>query len=337
MKKTVTLGMSGGVDSAAAAILLTEKGYETIALYFDVLKEENSDAKLRARKVADALGLSFISRNVSAEFEEGIINPFCSEYKFGRTPIPCVFCNPMIKFRTLAETDSDLIATGHYARIKESGGRFYVAKAANSAKDQSYMLARLPQEILCRTVFPLGEIESKDEVRKLVADKGLSISSEKDSQDICFINGSYKDFLRDRGVESIKGNFVSPDGRVYGPNEGIANYTVGQRKGIGIALGMPAFVSEIRPDSGDVVLTSDEKDLYKSEVSIDNLLVNGRLEDKKYQVKLRYAAKPAECKVLQNGDSAMLYFDEAQRAPTPGQAAVIYDGDIVIASGIIYN
>ena len=334
---SVVLGMSGGVDSAAAAIILRDKGYDTIALYFDVLNEENTDAKLRAENTAKSLGITFITKNVSSEFEKNIIEPFCLQYTHGRTPIPCVFCNPLIKFKTLADSNSDYIATGHYARIKEIDGRFYVSKAANTSKDQSYMLARLPQEILCRTIFPLGEFDSKEDVRKLVAEKGLAISSEKDSQDICFIKGSYKEFLKERGVKSAKGNFISPEGKILGQNDGIANYTVGQRKGIGIALGIPAFVSEIRSETGDVVLTSNESDLYKSEVSVENLMVNGKLDDKNYQVKLRYAAKACDCRIIQKNDTAKLYFEDAQRAPTPGQAAVIYDGDIVIASGIIYN
>jgi len=336
---SVTLGMSGGVDSAAAAILLKEKGYDVIALYFDVLKDQDNAALDRAQNAAVQLGIKFTTKNVATEFEDKIINPFCNEYCNGRTPIPCVFCNPEIKFRTLAQLGTEYIATGHYARIKEIDGQFFVQKAANEKKDQSYMLARLPQEILCKTIFPLGVIASKDEVRSIAADRGLSLSSEHDSQDICFIKGSYKDFLSERGISSKKGNFVSQDGTIYGPNEGVANYTVGQRKGIGIALGVPAFVSEINSDNGNVVLTSNEQDLFKSEVRIDNLMLHKALEDKKYQVKLRYAAKPAECTISlnSNNDSAVLYFTEGQRAPTPGQAAVIYEGDIVIGCGIIYN
>ena len=335
--KTVTLGMSGGVDSAAAAIMLKEKGYDVIALYFDVLKESNQEARQRAESTAKALGISFVSKNVSTEFEDKIIHPFCMEYSMGRTPIPCIFCNPMIKFKTLANLGTDFLATGHYAKIKEIDGVFYAAKADNRKKDQSYMLARLPQEILKKCVFPLGDIESKEAVRKFVADRGLSISSIQDSQDICFIKGSYKDFLNSRKITSPKGNFISPDGKIYGPNEGIANYTVGQRKGIGIALGTPAFVSSINSGTGDVILTDNEKDLFKTEVKIDNLMLNRSPVDKLYQVKLRYAAKPADCKIILKGDSAVLYFNDAQRAPTPGQAAVIYDDDIVIGSGIIYN
>lgn len=339
----VALGMSGGVDSCAAAILLKEKGFDIKALYFDVIKDNDSSSRRRAEAAAKALDIEFIYRDCSDEFEEKIISYFCNEYKCGRTPSPCVFCNPLIKFKLLAELETDYIATGHYAGIAEKSGVYYVRKAADRLKDQSYMLARLPRDILSKTIFPLADISSKEETRRIVGELKLEAAESKDSQDICFISGSYKDFLACRGISSVKGNFIDKNGRILGPNTGVANYTLGQRKGLGIALGEPAFVCSLNSVSGDICLTTQEKDLFRTEVLIRDIMLTDPdllLYKNQYGLscKLRYAAKAADCSISMISDSrALLTFTDPQRAPTPGQLAVIYKDDIVIGSGIIYN
>lgn len=334
---SVVLGMSGGVDSCAAAIILKEKGYDVVALYFDVLPNGNPEGLLRAKTAAKSLGLDFVYKDISKEFNERIIKYFCSEYCKGNTPTPCVFCNPLIKFNVLSSLDTDYIASGHYADIVFENGTYFVKIAANEEKDQSYMLARLPQDILQKTIFPLAEIKNKDETRNFVSKYNIEIAGTKDSQDICFVNGSYKDFLRERSIDSLKGNFINEDGKILGPHKGIANYTIGQRKGLGIALGEPAFIKSIDSVTGDIVLSTDESCLMSKEVYITNLLLNAKIDNSDYFVKLRYAAKPAKCKIRVAGDEAKLIFEDSQRAPTPGQAAVIYRNNLVIGSGIIYN
>ncbi len=331
--------MSGGVDSCACAILLKEKGYEVTALYFDTTKNEGAGKK-RAEFAAQKLGINFIYKNLTEEFEEKIIQPFINEYKIGRTPIPCIFCNPLIKWAVLKqvadEIGAEYLATGHYARIEEKDGIYYVKKAFNERKDQSYMLARLGQDILSRAIFPLGEIESKEQTREIVSSLDLEFSKEKESQDICFIENNYVDFLADRNVTTIQGNYLDSEGKVLAPTEkGIHCFTIGQRKGLGIALGAPAYVTKINSDTGDITLSTNEADLFKDNVLIDNIVWNGARADGEFTVKLRYAAKPAKATITNRGKYAILSFDEPQRAPTPGQAAVIYFNDFVVGCGII--
>ncbi len=335
--ESVALGMSGGVDSCAAAIILKEKGYDVVALYFDVLPDGNPEGLLRAKNAANSLGLNFVYKDISKEFNDKIIRYFCNEYCSGRTPAPCVFCNPLIKFKVLFDLGTDYIATGHYAGIAYQNGVCFIKRAANEKKDQSYMLARLPQDILKKTIFPLAEIKTKEEVRSLVSKYSIEIAGTGDSQDICFVNASYKDFLKERGITSLKGSFISDTGKVLGQHNGIANYTIGQRKGLGIALGEPAFIKSIDSVTGDIILSTDESCLMKKDVYIKSLLLNLETDASDYFVKLRYAARPAKCKIEKTQEGAILIFDVPQRAPTPGQAAVIYKNNLVIGSGIIYN
>jgi len=336
----VVLGLSGGVDSAASAIILKSKGYEVIALYFDVTKEGDIDVKNRAKLLSEKLGIEFVYKNVAEDFEDKIIKYFCNEYQIGRTPIPCIFCNPLIKWAVLKayadEIGAEYIASGHYARIVEKSSLFYVQKAVNEAKDQSYMLARLDQKILSKMILPLGEIESKDLVRNIVADLDYDFSIQKDSQDICFIPTNYLEFLENRGIKTKEGNFIYKSGEVIAPtSKGFSSFTIGQRKGLGIALGMPCYVTDINPDNGDITVSTNEQDLFKEQVLIDQITWVGERLDGIYSCKLRYAAKPAKCMVNQRGKYIILDFEEAQRGPTAGQAAVIYDNDIVVGSGII--
>lgn len=335
----VVLGLSGGVDSVASAILLKQKGYEVVALYFDVVKGKD-DERERAKKAAAMLNIPFVYKDLSKEFNAKIIQDFCTKYQNGRTPNPCIYCNPYIKWKVLKDTADEIgakyLASGHYARIKEVDGIYYVQIAVNLAKDQSYMLSRLGQDILSRVIFPLGEIGDKELTRKIVQDLDLQISQGKDSQDICFISTNYVDYLEMVGIQSKQARFIGTDKKLIAQSDKPVHcFTIGQRKGLGIALGEPCFVTKIDSETGDVTLSTNEDDLMKEQVLINNVFKTGSLEDGKYTVKLRYAAQPAACEVINRGKYIMLSFDEPQRAPTPGQAAVIYSDDMVVGCGII--
>lgn len=362
-RQKVVLGFSGGVDSTAAAVILKNKGFEVIGLYFDVLPEGDSETGSMAKKTAEMIGISLRTCNVSKDFEKLVIGPFLDLYGRGYTPIPCVMCNPAVKFAVLKKTADELgayyIATGHYARItteaytepqlsSEAGGignsevkcRYAVQKAVNLAKDQSYMLHRLPQEVLSRLLLPIGSFGSKDEIRAICSGLKLPNSQKKDSQDICFIKGcTTQEYLACHGVTGKMGNFVKTDGSVIKNHSGTANYTIGQRKGLGVALGSPAFVRSIDPQTGDIVLCSDVE-LYSNRLKAEDCYwqLDPPALGKTYTCKARYTAKEAPCRIikLQDGGKTMeLEFDEAQRAITPGQAAVIYDGNIVVGGGYI--
>lgn len=348
-KNKIVLGLSGGVDSTAAALLLQEKGYEVVGLYFDIKPEccgcKGADGTMsgreRAEKAAHQLGIEFIYKNVADVFDEIVIGNFCSEYASGRTPNPCIVCNPMVKFKILLDTADEAgayhIATGHYADTyhDEESDLWYIKRAANEKKDQSYMLYRLGQEAISRLILPLNEIDDKEKVRELAREKALINAEAKDSQEICFIDptDNYKDFLRRRGITAEKGDFVDPEGNVLGEHQGILNYTIGQRKGLGIALGKPAFVTRIDGEKNHVVL-GDNADLFNTEViSSGNVLIK---EVTNVTAKIRYAAKPAEAtlRVLDDG-RILTTFKEPQRAATPGQSIVFYNGDLVIGGGFI--
>ena len=351
-KNKVVLGLSGGVDSTTAALLLKEQGLEVIGFYFDVLGGNREGAEAAA-DLAKQLDIDFVCRDVSEVFDKIVIENFCGEYACGRTPNPCVVCNPTVKFRQLLDVADEqgayYIATGHYARIirDETSGRSYIRKGANEKKDQSYMLYRLGQEVLSRLILPLGGFEDKAQTREMARDHGLSNADASDSQEICFIDDqkeSYGDFLSRRGVPVIEGNFVDKSGRILGRHKGISCYTIGQRKGLGIALGKPAFVTKIDPVTGDVTL-GDNQDLFNREViSRDNFfsetsgscLPSGFGESLAVSAKIRYAAKAAAAVVTKTSDEHLLTtFEEPQRAAAPGQSIVFYDGDRVIGGGFI--
>lgn len=344
-RNKVLLGFSGGVDSTAAAVILRAKGLEVTGLYFDVLEGGDPESREYAEKTAEKLGMDLIAVNVSESFEKLVIQPFLSLYEAGRTPIPCVMCNPAVKFAVLKEYADKIgtyyIATGHYARILEGAGAYKVRKAVNLQKDQSYMLCRLPQEILSRLILPIGDFASKEEIREICRDMDLPNSGRKDSQDICFIkNMTTQEYLKSNGIQGTPGNFVKTDGSIVKAHEGTANYTIGQRKGLGVALGAPAFVKSIDAKSGDIVLCTNEE-LFESSLTAEDCIWQwGRPETgKTYMCKPRYTAKEAACKVTalegEEGRIAVIEFEEPQRAITPGQAAVLYDGEIVVGGGYI--
>lgn len=372
--KKVVLGLSGGVDSTTAALLLQEKGYEVIGLYFDAMGKGREDAgAVRAEMAAKQLGIKFLYRDVSNIFREKVIGNFCSEYVCGRTPNPCIVCNPDVKFKTLlAAADkegADWIATGHYAGTYQDpeSEEWFIRRARSEAKDQSYMLYRLGEDVISRLILPLNDAEDKEAVREIARKKALKNAEDKDSQEICFIEDGddYKAFLRRNGCDLPKGDFVDADGNILGEHQGILHYTIGQRKGLGIALGKPAFVTGIDSEKNQVVL-GDNQDLFKTEVVSDGNILLGidfsRLaqqerearqadgessEDRSLGIigfddmsgitaKIRYAAKPAAAslKLLPDG-KILATFEEPQRAPTPGQSIVFYQDDLVLGGGFI--
>lgn len=351
MAKKVVLGLSGGVDSTTACLFLQEKGYEVTGLYFNVLSEKclhceksKTEGLKRAERAAHELGIELIYRDFSREFESVVMKVFCKEYMSGRTPNPCIVCNPAIKFKALIdaadEIGADYIATGHYAGTyrDEDSDTWHIKIAKNVAKDQSYMLYRLPQEVISRLILPLDSIESKEEVRRHAESMSLFNAKASDSQEICFIDpeDSYEKFIERMGYEIVSGNFVNKEGEVLGSHKGIANYTIGQRKGLGIALGKPAFVTEINAAENTVTLGNNE-DLFKKEIKSRCNVFSGNLrEGMKVKAKIRYAAKPSGGTIRHIDENEIIFtFDEPQRAPTPGQSIVFYADDVVMGGGFI--
>lgn len=354
--KSVILGLSGGVDSTAAALLLMEKGYDVTGLYFDVNTGTSSGEMTKGHKEAERaamqLGIDLIYRDLTERFEEKVIAPFCSEYMRGRTPNPCIMCNPLVKFAALKEAaderDASYIATGHYAGTFFDSRKniWHIKKGASEKKDQSYMLYRLGQEIISRLILPLGEAAGKEEVRAAARERKMENSEAKDSQEICFIEEGkdYRDFLRERGMTFPPGDFTDTAGNVIGRHKGIQNYTIGQRKGLGVAAGKPVFAVSIDAEKNRVVL-GERDELFSARVISDSNIIEGReygsteesaAKSMRVKAKIRYAAPPAEAVIEDAGGGRILAtFKEPQRAVTPGQSIVFYDGDIVIGGGII--
>lgn len=346
----VIVGLSGGVDSTAAAFLLQRQGYQVTGLFLDVLGPTGTELPAAERAAAE-LGIELRTAAVQSLFSDRIIRGFIDTYARGETPNPCIFCNPQIKFRVLLEAAEEVgagrIATGHYARVVRDpkNGTYFIHKAAAAAKDQSYMLYRLGPEVLSRLLLPLGELSSKEETRALVRGHRIGNADKRDSQEICFLQGgSYVDFLDANGLMSQPGDFVDEQGTVIGKHQGLHRYTIGQRKGLGTAFGRPVFVTAIDPATNTVTL-GEEADLFRTSLLAGDLVFAGvpvdgerlvALAGRSLQAKIRYAAKPAEAR-LEPSDRGLVsvLFEEPQRAPTPGQSVVFYDGERVLGGGII--
>lgn len=331
MENKVVLGLSGGVDSAVAARLLQLQGFEVFGLYLDI---GNHEAREDAKKVADMLRIPLCISDISDELEQKVCKPFTEAYLRGETPNPCILCNPTVKFRTLLEYADKVgaknVSTGHYARAVE--GKLLKGRPEN---DQSYMLCRLTRDQVSRLVLPLGDY-NKAEVRKLAQEFSIPVANKPASMEICFIpDKDYGTFIEGRGIVPPEGNFVDTKGTILGRHQGIHRYTIGQRRGLGIAAGKRIFVSEIRPETNEVVL-SEGDDLYVKRIKVIdiNWIVPQNYEFKA-NVRVRHSKVSNSANVLPYQDEAEVVFDDSVRAPTKGQTAVFYIGDEVIGGGFI--
>ncbi len=352
--KEALIAMSGGVDSSVAAMLMQKKGFDcmgcTMRLYEnDMIGEDlfGTCCSLKdtgdARSVCEKIGIPYNIYHYEAQFREMVIEPFVCSYERGETPNPCIRCNRYLKFDILykkaKELGYDNIVTGHYARIEEKDGHFYLRKAKDLSKDQSYVLYDLTEEQLRHTYFPLGEL-TKTQARAMAEENGFVNSDKKDSQDICFVpDGDYAGMIRRyRNKDYPKGDFVDLMGNVLGTHEGIINYTIGQRRGLGIPADRRLYVKRIDPDLNRVIL-ADDADLFEKELMAREFnWITGEKPVGEFRclAKIRYRHKeqPATAQILENG-MARIVFDEPQRAITSGQSAVLYDGDTVLGGGII--
>jgi tRNA-uridine 2-sulfurtransferase len=351
----VLMAMSGGVDSSVAAALLHQQGYEVIGVSMQLWnrapKDENGkpartccslDDIHDARRVAGQIGIPYYVLNLETEFRRTVVDNFIAEYARGRTPNPCARCNQWIKFDILmqkaGELGADLIATGHYARkTKDADGRFRLLCGADDAKDQSYFLFTLTQSQLAGTLFPVGD-RTKPEVRKLAAKLGLTTAEKRESQEICFVpDDDYAGFLETQGKKPAAGNIVDGAGRVLGRHDGIHRFTIGQRKGLGLSHPTPLFVLGVDPAAATVIV-GDESESYRDTLTAEAINWIGPEPAAPFEArcKIRYRQKAVPCRIIPlPGRRAEVCFAAGERAITPGQAVVFYDGDEVLGGGWI--
>lgn len=355
MKPKVVVGMSGGVDSSVAAYLLKEQGYDVIGVTMqlwqeeDVTKEDSGSCGLSAvddaKKVAEALKIPYYVMNFQKEFKCGVMDYFVEEYLQGRTPNPCIMCNRHVKWEALlnraGELGADYIATGHYARIDRlPNGRFAIRNSVTASKDQTYALYKLTQFQLSHTLMPAGDY-TKDEIRDIAKSLGLPVAQKPDSQEICFVpDQDYAAFIDREAPGRVPGpgNFVTAEGKVLGTHKGITHYTIGQRRGLEIAAGHRIFVTEIRPETNEVVLGENE-DTFTSVVECDQvnfMAIEDLTESRRVLAKIRYNHKGEYCTIEKKPDGRVLCtFERPVRASTPGQAVVFYEGEHVLGGGTI--
>ena len=365
--RTIAVAMSGGVDSSTVAAMLRAEGHNVVGLTMQLWNQRrlagregmpeavtgrccSLDDVYDARRVAETIGIPYYVVNHEERFERDVVRPFVEEYLSGRTPIPCSLCNNHLKFDQLLvvarQIGAEAVATGHYARVEldDLSGRWLLKRPKDRSKDQTYFLFGLTQEQLQRTLFPLGGM-TKPEVRDLARKHGLALAEKPDSQEICFVpGGDYKKFLdaflgeQGESLPDTAGELVTTDGRVIGEHTGIHNFTVGQRKGLGIATGSPLYVIQIKGDRREVVVGEQENLYSKTLIAKRTNLISAEElhQPMRVTVKIRHRHEPAAATIEKSGSEAILVtFDEPQRAVTPGQAAVFYDGDVVVGGGWI--
>ena len=357
MKKKVVVGMSGGVDSSVAAMLLKEQGYDVIGVTMQIWQDEEEEAREAnggccglsavddARRVAQRLEIPYYVMNFKKEFKCHVMDYFVAEYLRGHTPNPCIACNRYVKWESLLqrslEIGADYIATGHYARIDRlPNGRYAIRNSVTASKDQTYALYNLTQEQLAHTLMPVGEY-TKDEIRAMAEEAGLPVAHKPDSQEICFVpDNDYASFIdREAGVKVPgPGNFVTEDGRILGRHKGITHYTLGQRRGLELPMGERVFVTAIRPETNEVVIGSNQE-LFTDKVLCDRvnyMAVEDLTEPARVLAKIRYNHKGEYGTLTKQPDGKVLCtFDAPVRAATPGQAMVFYQDEHVLGGGTI--
>ncbi|MBR1907503.1 tRNA 2-thiouridine(34) synthase MnmA [bacterium] len=349
----VLVGLSGGVDSSVAALILKQQGHEVIGATMSIwgkdgmaLKsghknacygpDEKEDIE-EARRIAEQIGIPYYVFDCVEQYEKIVLDNFKSEYIQGRTPNPCIWCNALVKFGVLPHMakvngiEFDKFATGHYARVEQENSRFLLKKGIASNKDQSYFLYRLSQDTLSNIILPLGNY-SKDEIRQIAKDNGLNVAEKPDSQD--FYDGDYNELL---GLQEKIGNIVDVNGKILGTHKGIWNYTIGQRKGLGVAASEPMYVLELKKDTNEVVIGPADKTFKKSlrAVNLNWISIDGLKEEMQVCAKIRSTQKPANAVIKPDGDGVDVEFDELQKSIAIGQSVVFYDEDRVIGGGII--
>ena len=354
-KKIAAVAMSGGVDSSLTAALLMEQGYDVIGITMllsaegrggalDLEGGELPDSVVDAKKVADVLGIKHYTVDFRKEFQTNVIDYFLNEYAKGRTPNPCVMCNPSMKFGLLLdkalELGADFLATGHYARVEQlENGRYVVKKGLDEHKDQSYALHRLPQKSLAHILLPLGGM-TKEHVRELAEKIALPVAHKAESQEICFVpHDDYKAFLKTHRPECLhKGNIVDGDGKVLGRHEGVPLYTIGQRKGLGIAAPEPLYVNRLDTERNEVVVGGNQAVFAKGLLASDAnwIAIDDVTDGQVLGAKIRYGKREAQATLTKRADGLLqVDFAEPQRAVTPGQFVVFYAGDVLVGGAMI--
>ena len=341
--KKILLALSGGVDSSACVQLMKDAGYEVTGLVLHLSPAHDGTVKA-AQEAADAMGIELLVADEQEWFQREVVIPWAESYRRGETPNPCIFCNPTTKFAILCQEAKRLgfskVVTGHYAGIEEKDGRYLLKKAGFVPRDQSYMLYRLSQEQLSMLHLPLEKM-SKDEVRAVAANAGLACANAPDSQEICFIpDNDYAGYIERHFGPMEKGRFIAPDGKDCGEHLGLLHYTIGQRKGLGIALGRPVFIKAMDPATNRIYLGDAGEEFAKGVIlrHCNWILFDELNAPLRAGAKIRSAAKEAPCTVepLEDGTVRVL-FDTPQRAPAPGQSCVLYDGDYVVGGGYIQS